>query len=150
MSDKRDALKAACDAALADPDFQPAGGVTHCNQALNYIALAMDCDELAGICADAQYKVMDENASGRWTKVVGAIAAIHALGGGLAVAALPGARLGEAHGHVAAVYPLGMQASRSLGHDVPLLANVGKTVGVMKSSAAFPVASGEADYFAWA
>ena len=149
MSDHGDVLKAAADAALADPDFQPGAGVTHCNQAVMSVAAQLGCEELAGICADEQYQVMSSNASGRWRKVLGSDASIHALGGGLAIAGLPSQRLGEAHGHVAICYPVGMQYSGSLGRDVPMLANVGRTVGVMKSSAAFPVADGEADYFIW-
>ena len=50
---------------------------------------------------------------------------------------------------MAIVFPIGMQFSGSLKRDVPLLANIGKTVGVMKSSAAFPILDGEADYFTW-
>src|SRR6185312_11935366 len=140
-------LKAAADAALVNPKFQPGKGETHCNQAVQSIAEEMGCTELSYRMADEQYQVMAANASGRWKKVSGTDATLHALDGGLAIAALPSQRLGEAHGHVAAVYPIGMQWSGSLGHDVPMVANVGKRVGLMRSSEAFPVADGEADYF---
>lgn len=149
MSDTGAVLKAAADAALATQAFQPGAGVTHCNAATAFIARAMGCLELDGLMADGQCALMAANASGRWRRGTGAEATIHALGGGLAVAAMSSERLAEAHGHVAAVYPLGMQASGSLKHDVPVLANVGRTVGVMKSSSAFPVTKGEADYFLW-
>ncbi len=140
-------LKAACDLALKDPDFQPDKGVTHCNQAVMFVARNMGCYELNGYNADEQYQIMSTNASGHWQKVGGPDASIHALSDKLAIAALPSQALGETHGHVAACYPLGMQYSGSLKHDVPMVANVGKTVGVMKSSSAFPVADGEAEYF---
>lgn len=149
MSDLGAMLKSACDAALANKKFQPSAGVTHCNQAVMAISSAMGCKDLNNLMADEQYQVMATNASGRWSKVSGADATIHALGGGLAIAGLPSQYLGEAHGHVAVIYPIGMQMSGSLGHDVPMVANVGKTIGVMRSSAAFPVADGESEYFTW-
>jgi hypothetical protein len=150
MSDDPGAiLKAACDAALANPAFQPKNGNTFCNFAVQSIANALGCHEFDGLMADEIYQTMAANASGRWTKVSGSDATIHALGGGLAVAGLPSQRLGEAHGHVAVLYPVGMQYSGSLKHDVPVVANVGKTVGAMRSSGAFPILDGEADYFTW-
>lgn len=142
-------LQQACDAALVDPDFRPGRGETHCNQAAACIARELGCDELTGYLADEQYQIMSSNASGRWRRVTGSDASIHALGGGLAIAALPSERLGEQHGHVAVCYPVGMQYSGSLGHDVPMVCNIGKSIGIMKSSEAFPVADGEADYFVW-
>jgi hypothetical protein len=149
MSDQGEVLKEACDDALGNLDLQPCCGTTYCNVAVMGIAAQMGCQELNGLIADEIYQVMATNPSGRWTKVEGAEATLHALGGGLAIAGLPSHRLMEAHGHVAVVYPQGMEASGSLGHDVPMLANVGKTVGVMKSTAAFPVADGEAEYYIW-
>jgi hypothetical protein len=145
-----DDIKALCDAALANPAFQPKNGVTHCNEAVNQVASAVGCLEFVGLMADEIYQTMVTNASGKWAKLDGSDATIWALSNGLAIAAMPSQRLGEAHGHVAVIYPQGMEGSASLGHDVPLVANVGKTVGVMKSSGAFPVAKGEADYFTYA
>lgn len=140
-------LQAACDAALANPAFQPADGVTHCNEAARAIAHAMgyfafDPPELL---ADDMVVIL--NAGGVWAKVDGPTAAAHAVAGGLAFAAMSSGQLGEAHGHLSALYPLPMQFSGSLNKLVPMLANVGQTVGVSKESAAFPVALGEPDYF---
>lgn len=149
MSDQGAVLKAACDTALANPAFQPKNGNTFCNFAVEQIAGALGCHELDGLMADDIYQLMASNASGRWKKVSGSDATIHALDGGLAIAGLPSQRLNEARGHVAVVAPVGMQFSGSLKHDVPVLANLGKTVGYMKSSAAFPILDGEADYFTW-
>ena len=145
-----DDIKELCDAALSNPSFQPKNGVTHCNQAVNQVASAVGCLEFVGLMADEIYQTMVTNASGKWAKLDGSDASIWALSNGLAIAAMSSAQLGEAHGHVAILYPLGMQESGSLGHDVPMLANVGKTVGVMKSSEAFPVTKGEAAYFTYA
>jgi len=49
-----------------------------------------------------------------------------------------------AHGHVSVVYPAPMQRSGSWNKMVPMLANIGKTNGLMRTSQAFPV---EPDYF---
>ena len=144
-------LKAICDKVVAAPDLAPrlVGGVlvTYCNVGAIRVANAMGCHELDGLLADDQYKVMSVNESGKWNKVPGPAASLWAQQGGLAFAALPGARLKEEHGHIAAVYPAEMQMSPSLGHPVPMLANVGKTNVEEKESQAFPVAAGEADYF---
>lgn len=153
-------LKAACDAALANPAFQPSEGVTHCNEAAAFIAQALGCNELGGILADADYLVMGRNVSGKWKNVTRFDAAIQALSNGLAFAILPSYRIMDGidendkpiyakHGHIAAVYPLGMQWSGSLQHDVPIVCNIGKTVGIMKTSGAFPVMSGDPYFFTW-
>ena len=146
-------LKAACDAVIADPDLAPKRVkgilVTHCNEGAEKVAEAMGCTELSGYMADEQYQIMSGNESGKWKKVSGSEATIYALGGVLVFAALPSQRLGEAHGHIAAVYPVGMQWSGSLGRDVPVVANVGVNDVAEKDSLAFPPADGEADYFKW-
>ena len=145
-----DDIKALCDAALSNPAFKPNNGVTHCNEAVNQVAVAVGCSEFVGLMADEIYQTILTNASGKWAKVDGSDAAIWSLSNGLAIAGLPSQRLGEAHGHVAVVAPFGMLGSESLGLDVPVVCNVGKTVGYMKSSQAFPVSCGEADYFTYA
>ena len=147
MSDQGAILKSACDAALSNPKLQPVDGITYCNMAVQSIAQAMGCGEFSGLMADEIYQVMKTNPSGHWETATGQEATVYALSGGLAIAAMSSHRLEEDHGHVAVVAPLGMQDSGSLGHDVPVLANVGKTVGYMKSSEAFPVSAGEAEYF---
>ena len=161
MADKGAQLKAACDAVLAAKDLQPEykNGTlmkTHCNRGARRIAQAMGCLEFddLGATADIMYAIMASNGSKRWRKVAGADATIHALGGGLTFAALPSDKLHAQHGHIAAVYPVGMQASGSFHRDVPMVANVGKGDEnrrnfICKSSAAFPVGCGEAHYFIW-
>lgn len=148
-------LKAACDAVVRDPALFPvkdaAGNIveTHCNFGAVRVANAMGCHELDHLMADDQHATMLVNKSGLWKKADGAAAAAHAMAGGLAFASASGAMLGEAHGHIAAVCPEPMQFSGSLGKDVPILANVGKTDAEEKESLAFPVAKGEPDYFVW-
>lgn len=143
-------IKDVCDQAMANPKFQPKKGTTYCNMAVQFIADAMGCQELDGLMADEIYQVMKTNASGKWKNVEGSDATIWALSNGLSIAAMSSQDLGEAHGHVAVVYPLGMEGSASLGHDVPMVANVGKSVGVMRSTQAFPVSKGEARYYTYA
>lgn len=143
--DAGDTLKKACDAVLSDPSLRPSSGVTHCNQALARIASACGYTAFAGLMADQIVALVA--ASPSWAEATGSEAAIHALSGGLAIAGMSSQRLGEAHGHVTVVYPLGMGRSGSLGHDVPMVANVGKFVGICLSSEAYPVAVGEADYY---
>ena len=145
-----DDIKELCDAALANPAFQPKKGVTHCNEAVNSVAVAVGCLEFVGLMADEIYQTMVTNASGKWQKVDPSDAAIWSLSNGLAVAGLPSQRIGEDHGHVVVCYPLGQQFSGSFNMDVPMCANVGKTVGVMKVSGAFPVAKGMPDFFTYA
>jgi hypothetical protein len=140
-------LKAVCDAALSNPLYHPANGITYCNWAVDSIAQQFCCHEFDGLDADEIYQVMASNASGKWTKSDGSDAAIWALSNGLAIAGMPSQRMGQDHGHVAVLYPLGMQYSPSLNRDVPMLCNIGKSVGIMKSSEAFPIADGEAEYF---
>jgi hypothetical protein len=142
-------LKAACDAAIANLNFQPSNGVTHCNQAAQFVSNSMGCHELDGLMADEQCAVMIANKSGLWNKVMGTQASLWAQQGGLAFAGMTSEQLGEAHGHIAACYPAPMQMSGSLGHPVPVLANIGKTNAEEKESAAFPVSKGEASYYIW-
>lgn len=149
-------LKAACDAAIADPKLQPiadpnTGAIieTHCNFGAMRIAHALGCDELQGFMADDQYRIMEQNRSGLWYKVGGPMAAGLAQQGQLVFAAMTSVMLGEAHGHIAACYPAPMVLSGSLGRMVPVVCNIGRKDVEEPESWAFPVAKGEADYFAW-
>jgi hypothetical protein len=143
-------LKDICDQTLALKSLQPKNGVTYCNIAVQTIAAQMGCDEFSGLMADEIYQVMATNVSGKWKGVDASDAAIWALSNGLSIASLPSQRLGESHGHVAVVYPVGQQYSPSFDADVPMLANVGKSVGILKSSEVFPVSKGMPDFFTFA
>ena len=146
-------LKMACDAIIADPDLAPkrVDGVlvTHCNEGAEKVAEALGCTELSGCLANEQVEIMKNNDSGRWKEVTGSEATIHALSGGLGFAAMSSEELGEAHGHICPIYPVGMQHSGSLNKDVPMVANVGQQNAEEKVSQAFPVKKGEPHYFIW-
>lgn len=148
-------LKTVCDSVMARPELKPETVegklVTHCNQGARLIAQACGChefDELS-LNAEAMGKIMEENASGKWIKVVGALAAGHANQGSLAIAFMSAEELKEGHAHIAVVYPAPMQFSGSLNEDVPMVANIGCQDQEEKESQAFPVSKGEASFYAW-
>ena len=66
------------------------------------------------------------------------------LRGGLGVSFMEFAP--DPHDHVALIYPAKMEASGSLGREVPMVANIGKKNAIMKSTGAYPVARGECRY----
>ncbi len=133
MNDAGDILKESCDRALSNQDLRPQYDkngkllTTHCNQGVRAIAQAMGCHELddGEFTADLMLEVMRTNVSGRWIRVGGAEATIRALSGSLVVAGQTSKELGEEHGHVTVVYPVGMQASKVAGKDVPMVCNIG-------------------------
>ena len=158
--DNGELLMDACNHILRDPalapEFDKAGKLlkTHCNRAALLVAQALGCDEFESsgrdpLLADQMIEVMALNESGKWKRATGSEATIHALSGGLAYAAKTSEELGAAHGHIAVIYPVGMQKSGSWKADVPVLANVGKENREMKTSEAFPVLRGQPSYFTW-
>lgn len=149
MEDKGDILKAICDEVINDPDLQPHGGRTFCNKGAERISHVMGCFDFDGLELDADQMYTLISCSLNWTKCTGQEATIHALSGGLAFAIMTSIELGELHGHIAAIYPVGMQWSGSLSKDVPLVANCGKQNGEEKVSQAFPPSRGEPNYFCW-
>lgn len=162
MTDLGQILEDACNSVINNPNLIPikdleTGAIvkTFCNLGALEVAQAMSCHEFDTIdlsnpmTADELVWMMRSNLSGKWKKVTGSQAAIHALSGGLAFAGMTSGELGEAHGHIAAIYPASMQHSGSLARDVPMVANVGTCLREEKSSDAFPVSRGEAEYFAW-
>lgn len=145
---RRERLRAECDAAMTDPDYQPntpTPGTTHCNQAVRRIARAMGCEDFpAGMLANDQLALVASG--GAWRPVSAETAQRHAYWGGLAVAA----KEYHPHGHIAVVYPQEFPVfSPSWAKAVPWVANVGKANGVMGTSKAFPVADGEPTYYIW-
>ena len=140
-------IEEACLEALKTPDFQPSEGVTHCNQAAAFIARTQGCHDLDNLMADEQYLAISH--SNRWTSVNGAEATNMAIKDLLVVGCLPGKAMRESHGHIVVIYPAPRQFSGSLMELVPMCCNIGKTIGVMRISRAFPVEYGEPDYYAW-
>ena len=92
------------------------------------------------LMANAMIDSMRAN-SDRWTPVSGDVACARASQGLLVVACQQEA----GHGHVCPVYPAAMQMSGSYGKDVPMVSNIGRTVGVMRVSQAFKT---EPEYYA--
>lgn len=139
----REVLKAACEEAMEKPEFAPRDGNTYCNQAARYIAERMGCyDFKPEMTANEQVAHVEAN----WKKADAQEAHAHAARGGLAVAA----KTFPEHGHMAVCYPMmSLAASGSWGKPVPWVANIGKTNGVMATSKAFPVSSGEPSYYCW-
>jgi hypothetical protein len=144
-------LKEACEYIVSTKALQPRDGKTFCNMAARYVAQALGCNEFDDISLTAEDmgQIMLKNKSGRWSGVGGAKATAHALAGGLGFAFMSKAALESEHAHIAVVAPLPEDFSSSLCKTVPQLANVGRTNGYMKSSKAFPVSKGEADYYIW-
>ncbi len=148
-------LKDYLQALTQEPDLQPTMEdgvlVTRCNLGARKAAEFLGCLEFSdkNLMADDMVKIMGQNASGKWQLVDGQTAATFAISDGLAFAAMTSEELGEAHGHIACVFPAPMQFSGSLNKEIPMIANVGKRNGIMKVSEAFPVAKGESHYWTW-
>ena len=150
MNDKGQALAEFLNALVKRSDLQPKpDGTTFCNIASQFVAQFFGCKDFNdSILAEAMIEFMEANPD-RWKAVDGEPAASFALAGCLVFAAMTAEDLGEAHAHIAAVYPAQTQFSGSLRKTVPMLANCGKTNGIMRASQAFPVAKGEPKYYSW-
>ena len=176
-NDPGDDLRERCNALVSDPSLQPEYSKdgklmrTFCNFGALRMAQAAGCSEFDGkdVTADVMYSIMALNKTGRWKRVENRIAVLHALDGGLAFAAATGSSMKAGHGHIAVIRPEGMQRSGTLGHDVPIVANIGqgdpdaplvdtgKDTGIKtrrnwscKVSQAFPCKKhGEPSYFIW-
>lgn len=141
-------LKHILDSVRIAPDLvpnQPKEGDTHCNEAVRRVfCLAgfpnvFKKNELANSIIQ-QVKAEDSN-----FRQVGSVEAWRSAQEGSLVVA---GHLYLGHGHVAMVYPTDkMEHSGSWNKDVPMLSNVGKTVGIMKASEAFTASLGEPAYF---
>lgn len=125
-------LQQLCTEAVSNPAFVPKFGKTFCNFCARYIAEGMG---FFGFPANAMANDMIGFLATRpeWREDSIERAHAHAIRGGLAFLTLTE----YPHGHIAAVYPAPMESSGSWGEDVPLLANVGATNGIMRASAVF-------------
>lgn len=145
-----DSLRALClelvtDPALVSRDITGDGHPeTFCNRAAQRAANAYGCHDLDGMRANQMVATLQASL-GDWRRENGERAALHAQRGGLAFAA----KAYEPNGHIALVAPEPCKLSGSWGKLVPVVANVGKTNGIMKTSQAFSVADGEPEYFVY-
>lgn len=129
-------LRMICESVLSDDKLKPQtlNGITttYCNVAVQRIALGMSCDKFnAKMDANAMVALMKNS----WRQVDGKLAYEMAMDDKLVIAGVAEAR----HGHVAVVFPEKMQYSGSWKKDVPMVANVGKHNGVMRTSQAFNI-----------
>src|SRR3990167_9399425 len=117
-------LKAACDLTVAAEELRPEYSAkdgkllrTFCNIGARRIANLMECPDFddVNLIADDMHAIM----TAKWKKVDARGAVLHALDGGLAFAAMTSKQLNDAHGHITAIRPEGMQQSGTLGIDVP-------------------------------
>lgn len=140
----KETLKHNLDSIRVMADLQPIDGKTFCNLALKRTF------ELCGHPGVFQPNEManaiaNQLETDKRFRAMGSREAWNASNDGHLVVA---AHKYNAHGHVAMVYPSEeMQFSSSWQKDVPLVSNVGQTVGVMKVSKAFPVSLGEPEYY---
>ena len=122
-------LKTLCDEAVTNQAFAPRDGKTYCNFGARFIAEGMGffgfpanalANDMVGFLACCP----------GWNEDTIERAHRHAICGGLAFLALED----HPHGHIAAVYPAPMEDSVTWGEQVPMLANVGRENGIMKTS----------------
>lgn len=122
-------LKRICDAVVKAPTLQAKDGFTYCNMAVQLICKHMGYDGFEGLLANQIYEKCDTE----FKKVDPKWAAEFAATGGVAIAAVRG----SPHGHVAVVYPGPTTYSNKWKQEVPLVANVGKTNGVIGANWSF-------------
>lgn len=105
-------------------DFKPnPDGSTHCNQAVNAIALvAFNYNGLRGMMADEIVVFMA--ASSDWAALDMSAAQDNANNGSLVIAGLIGTDLGQAHGHVVVIRP-GRPCDSGKWGAVPRCVNIG-------------------------
>lgn len=84
-------------------DLQPKNGITYCNVAVNFVATAMGCKDLAGKTADQIMAYLE--ASDQWSDVPFEKSQDMANQGSLLVAGLTADELGQPHGHVVVIRP---------------------------------------------
>lgn len=133
-------LKDAC--AYAIKRWPINGDTTYCNVAVHHIAAAMGYTGFRGMIANDMVDHMSKSPD--FAKVSPVAAQALANDGKLVVSGIRG----DAHGHVAVCYPGELFYSKKWRQDCPIIANVGKTNGVMSASWGFEGAK-EPAYFAW-
>lgn len=140
-----DLLRKTCEAVVNDPAFKKRDVTgdgkdeTFCNQAAHAIASDFGCDAFDKKLANEIVKLMKE--SDEWSPCSSEKACKLAQLGHLVVAAQFNA---QGPGHVAVVYPGPMLFSGKWNKKVPMVANVGKTNGIMGVNFAF---ASEPEYF---
>lgn len=140
----REELKTFLAKLLTSSDLVPQGRKTFCNVALRRTALWFGYDKIPKdmlmndiilrIKRDVDFLPVSGGAAnnaaitGKWAM------ALHAY---------------DEHGHGATIYPMEKMGVSGKWGNVPYVANIGKSNGIMKVSDAFPVNNTEPDYFVW-
>ena len=137
-------LKIILDTVRVQPDLAPHDGETFCNIALDRVLGLCGIPRMVGengapLMANEMIDFMRESPD--YAKINGDAACARASQGILVIAC----QQEEGHGHVCPVYPATMEMSGSWGKTVPMVSNVGRTVGVMRVSQAFKT---EPDFYA--
>lgn len=128
-------------------DLKPHDGVTYCNIAINRILKLYGIAPLIyknnqqPLMANAMCDYLRDSGT-TWLKIDGDAACARANRGLLVLAC----QRGEAHGHIAAVYPLPASYSPSWAKYVPMLNNIGRKNAIMRCSQCFRT---EPDYYAY-
>ncbi len=138
---KLEKLKSLLEMILTDNSLKPEGDVTHCNQAVISVMNAYNYYAFDGMMANqiCNYLV---NAND-WVSMDGTQAQKAANLGQVLIAAHPYLE----HGHVAMIAPGQCALSGKWMVSVPIVANVGKDVGMMAANMAFPVSDTPPTYY---
>lgn len=124
-----DAIAEAYDMAwVGERQFAPRDGVTHCNEAVQYVAKKFGYDRFAGKMANEMVDIANNDR--RWVKVSPQEAAERACEGRLVIAA----QKGEVHGHVCIVRPGTLEGSAKWKTKAPKVMNVGKDCFIAKGA----------------
>ena len=130
-------IKDACHNALANRAYAPHDGITYCNVALHHILTDLGYDMFAWDVANKRPLMANdiaEKAANTLQELNATDAAGLALDGAVVIACLKE----PFHGHVAVIYPFAsIVHSGKWNADIPVVANIGKDVGVMGVNYAF-------------
>lgn len=126
---------------LCRPEYQPGGGMTHCNAYVNEVCAALGFKDFDGLPANQIVELMVS--SPMWSEVPMEKCQFLANQGSLVVAGIKE----EPHGHVNIICPGKEKTSVRYGGLVPSCANIGKDVFIGKGiSWAF---SSMPKFYAW-
>lgn len=118
-----DAVHEAMMFGMPDDKWAPKAGVTHCNEAVNYVCERMGYKKFRGLLANEIFDQLQTN--GDWHDVTPEASQYHANSGALVVVAWKNPAGG--HGHVCVVCPGIAEKSESWGYFAPKVVNIGAT-----------------------
>lgn len=113
---------------LDDKPFAPKDGVTHCNEAVQYVAKKFGYERFTGKLANEMIDIINNDKN--WVKVAPQEAAERACEGRLVLAA----QKAVPHGHVCIVRPGTLETSAKWQQKAPKVLNVGKDCFISKGA----------------